>query len=419
MRSTTSLNFGAFALSGSFMVVFPLLPDLQERAHISTSQLGWVAAAGFVAALVAQLLIAPHADRGRERLVIGGAIVTMALSTLVYAFGNSVAWFIAGRLGAGLAYGAFVPAAIGLIVRHVHEGRGQRIGRLQSLELAGMAVGPLFAVMGKMAVGVELTLVAASILTIAFGFPVLTTRWSPQPSPASDVVRPHESLLRGALLLRHRSVAASALVVTAFMIPMGSYDALFPRYLTDLGAPDWLLGLALMAFAVPAVLLAGWAGRHVDRVGPFSAAASGGAANIAVIVSYGVVRAPFVVVAIGLFESGGQTLVGAAGAAAMGWAVPGRRAATAQGIGEAVGTLAAAVVAALAAPLYAAGGAPALFTVTAALTAVALVSGVRLGRNSVPAEIRLPISGATTPVTPATLAPPVTAGRARPLVPAA
>lgn len=416
MRSTTSLNFGAFALSGSFMVVFPLLPDLQERAHISTSQLGWVAAAGFVAALVAQLLIAPHADRGRERLVIGGAIVTMALSTLVYAFGNSVAWFIAGRLGAGLAYGAFVPAAIGLIVRHVHEGRGQRIGRLQSLELAGMAVGPLFAVMGKMAVGVELTLVAASILTIAFGFPVLTTRWSPQPSPASDVVRPHESLLRGALLLRHRSVAASALVVTAFMIPMGSYDALFPRYLTDLGAPDWLLGLALMAFAVPAVLLAGWAGRHVDRVGPFSAAASGGAANIAVIVSYGVVRAPFVVVAIGLFESGGQTLVGAAGAAAMGWAVPGRRAATAQGIGEAVGTLAAAVVAALAAPLYAAGGAPALFTVTAALTAVALVSGVRLGRNSVPAEIRLPISGATTP---ATATSPVTAGRARPLVPAA
>ncbi|TPW12843.1 MAG: hypothetical protein FD127_2404, partial [Acidimicrobiaceae bacterium] len=87
-----------------------------------------------------------------------------------------------------------------------------------------------------------------------------------------------------------------------------------------------------------------------------------------------------------------------------------------QGIGEAVGTLAAAVVAALAAPLYAAGGAPALFTVTAALTAVALVSGVRLGRNSVPAEIRLPISGATTPATATT---PVTAGRARPLVPAA
>lgn len=109
MRSTKALNAGAFAISGSFMVVFPLLPSLQERAHISTAQLGWIATAGFVAALVAQVAIAPHADRGRERLVINGAIITMALSTLVYAFGDSVTWFVAGRIGAGLAYGAFTP----------------------------------------------------------------------------------------------------------------------------------------------------------------------------------------------------------------------------------------------------------------------------------------------------------------------
>ena len=393
MRSTTALNFGAFALSGSFMVVFPLLPYLQERADVSTSQLGWVAAAGFAAALVAQVLIAPHADRGRERLVIGGAIITMALSTLVYVVGNSVVWFIAGRLGAGLAYGAFVPAAIGLIVRHVHDRQGERIGRLQSLELAGMAVGPMFAVLGRMVLGVDATLVLAAVLTVVFGLPVLTTRWDAGDAVIGDTVvgnAPvvHDSLLRGAQLFRHRSVVASALVVTAFMIPVGAYDALFPRFLTDLGAADWLLGLALMAFAIPSVLLAGWAGKHVDRVGPFTAAARGGAANIAVIVAYGLVRVPFVVVAIGLFESGGQTLVGAAGAAAMGWAVPGRRAATAQGLGEATGTIAAALVAAIAAPLYAFGGPPALFFVTAALTATALTAGVRLGRNSVPAETR-------------------------------
>ena len=131
MRSTKALNAGAFAISGSFMVVFPLLPALQDRAHISTAQLGWIATAGFVAALVAQIAIAPHADRGRERLVINGAIIAMALSTLVYAFGDSIGWFIAGRIGAGLAYGAFTPAAIGLIVRHFPEGQGQRIGRLQ------------------------------------------------------------------------------------------------------------------------------------------------------------------------------------------------------------------------------------------------------------------------------------------------
>jgi hypothetical protein len=81
----------------------------------------------------------------------------------------------------------------------------------------------------------------------------------------------------------------------------------------------------------------------------------------------------------------------------MGWAVPGRRAATAQGLGEATGTIAAAAVAALAAPLYAAGGAPALFFVTATLTAVALVAGVRLGLTSVPVPADAPAHVRSTP----------------------
>lgn len=376
------------------MVVFPLLPALQERAHISTAQLGWIATAGFVAALVAQIAIAPHADRGRERLVINGAIVTMALSTLVYAFGDSIGWFVAGRIGAGLAYGAFTPAAIGLIVRHFPEGQGARIGRLQSLELAGMAIGPLLAIAGKVTIGVVLTLVAASILTIVVALPTLLARIGSTPAAvgAHLAVESHPSFFGGLKLLRHRSVMAAALVVTAFYIPIGAYDALFPRFLTDIGASDWVIGGALMAFAVPSVFLATWAGKQVDRLGPFRAASRGGAANVAVVISYGLVRVPMVVVVIGLFESGGQTLVGAAGAAAMGWAVPGRRAATAQGVGEATGTIAAGLVAAVAAPLYAVGGPAALFLTTAALTAGALVMGVRLSHEAVPVERRLPVT---------------------------
>ena len=168
------LQAGAFAISASFMVVFPLLPALQERAHIDTAQLGWIATAGFVAALVAQTLIAPHADRGRERLVLQGSIVVMALSTLAYALGDSVSWFIAGRLGAGLAYGAFMPAAKGLLIRRFPEAPGQQIGRLHAVELAGMALGPVLAVAGQMSIGVIPTIVAAAALTLAAGMPAFT-----------------------------------------------------------------------------------------------------------------------------------------------------------------------------------------------------------------------------------------------------
>ncbi len=393
-RQMRSLMAGALAISASFMVVFPLLPSLQDRANISTAQLGWIATAGFLAALVAQTLIAPHADRGRERLVINGAIITMAVSTLMYAVGDSIHWFIAGRIGAGLAYGAFTPAAIGLIVRRFPDAPGRQIGRLQSIELGGMAIGPVLAVAGKVAFGVVPTLVIASVLTVVVGLPALLAKPAVIPSLPIGTVRPaesHGSFTDGVRLLRHRSVLAAAMIMTAFFIPIGAYDALFPRFLADIGSNDWLIGAALMAFAVPSMFLASWAGRQVDRLGPFRAAARGGAANIAVIVSYGFVRVPMVVVIIGLFESGGQTIVGAAGAAAMGWAVPGRRAATAQGIGEALATVAAALVAAMAAPLYAAGGATALFVTTAALTAAALTGGVRLGRAATPVEARITI----------------------------
>jgi MFS family permease len=383
-----SLEAGALAISASFMVVFPLLPALQDRAGISTAQLGWIATAGFVAALVAQTLVAPHADRGRERLVISGAIVMMAVSTLMFAVGDSIHWFIAGRIGAGLAYGAFTPAAIGLIVRRFPDSPGRQIGRLQSIELGGMAIGPVLAVAGKVAFGVVPTLMIASVLTLVVGLPALLAKPADITSLPAETVE-HGSLADGMRLLRHRSVIAAALVMTAFFIPIGAYDALFPRFLADLGSSDWLIGAALMAFAVPSMFLASWAGRQVDRLGPFRAAARGGAANIAVILSYGVVRVPMVIVIIGLFESGGQTIVGAAGAAAMGWAVPGRRAATAQGIGEALATLAAAMVAAMAAPLDAAGGAAALFVTTAVLTAAALCGGVRLSRAGVPVEERV------------------------------
>jgi predicted MFS family arabinose efflux permease len=383
-----SLEAGALAISASFMVVFPLLPALQDRADISTAQLGWIATAGFVAALVAQTLVAPHADRGRERLVINGAIVMMAVSTLLFAVGDSIHWFIAGRIGAGLAYGAFTPAAVGLIVRRFPDSPGRQIGRLQSIELGGMAIGPVLAVAGKVAFGVVPTLMIASVLTLVVGLPALLAKPADITSLPAETAQ-HASLADGVRLLRHRSVIAAALVMTAFFIPIGAYDALFPRFLADLGSSDWLIGAALMAFAVPSMFLASWAGRQVDRLGPFRAAARGGAANIAVILSYGVVRVPMVIVIIGLFESGGQTIVGAAGAAAMGWAVPGRRAATAQGIGEALATLAAAMVAAMAAPLYAAGGAAALFVTTAVLTAAALCGGVRLSRAGVPVEERV------------------------------
>lgn len=383
MRSTTALYLGSFAISSSFMTVFPLLPALQERADVPTAQLGLVAAAGFVAALVAQLLIAPHADRGRHRAVINGAVLVMAASSLLYIVMPNLTGMVLARIGAGLAYGAFIPTAIGLLVRAYPDTRGARIGRLQALNLAGVAVGPLIAVVAEITIGLVPTLVLTAVLTVVAGYPVLTHRYDIIETSAGH---PTTSLWSSIGMLRHRSVLGAALLVSAYMIPIGAYDALYPLFMKDIGAPDWLLGVALAMFAIPAGLLATWAGRFADRRGPFTAGLRGGLANVSIIFLYGIITAPFVIAGIGLVESGGQAVLGAAASAAMGWAVPGRRAVTAQGLGEATGTIAGAAIALASAPLYAAGGPPALFFTTAAITLLVLITGVRLGSKSTPIE---------------------------------
>jgi hypothetical protein len=274
-----------------------------------------------------------------------------------------------------------------LLVRAHPEAPGARIGRLQALNLAGVAVGPLLAVVAEMAIGVVPTLVLTAVLTAAAGYPVLTHRFESMGVHANTHGEP---LWRAIGMLRHRAVLAAALMVIAYMLPIGAYDALYPVFMKDLGAPDWLLGVALALFAVPAGLLATWAGRYADRIGAFRAGARGGLANVSIIVLYGIITSPFAIAAVGLVESGGQAVLGAAASAAMGFAVPGRRAVTAQGVGEASGTVAGALIAIASAPLYAWGGAPALFFVTATCTLLALVGGWALGRSAQPIEDRVP-----------------------------
>ena len=57
------------------IAVFVLLPELQAELGLSTASLGPVAGASFLAAFLAQLLLAPLADKGGERLLLVGALI--------------------------------------------------------------------------------------------------------------------------------------------------------------------------------------------------------------------------------------------------------------------------------------------------------------------------------------------------------
>jgi len=82
--------------SGSF-VIFPLIPALQSTLGVSTAEIGYLAAAGFGAALIAELLVAPAADRGHARLMAVGGVLLVAASLALSAAAGAGWQLIAAR----------------------------------------------------------------------------------------------------------------------------------------------------------------------------------------------------------------------------------------------------------------------------------------------------------------------------------
>jgi MFS family permease len=372
------------AMSAAYLALFPMVPVFQDEHGLSLAAVGLLGAVGFLGAVVGELLIGPAADRGHARLVVGAAVATTAAGLALHAAASDLWEFIALRAAGGVAFGAFVPAVNAEAIRAAPTRAGEQLGRLQSADLLGLAIGPLVAAMGLAVLGADTTLVVMG-LGLAAGLPLVSRLGRGGAGseggggPAEGPTSPHTLPL---FLLRDGRVAGAVLLTVAFMIPVGAYDALWPTFLDDLGGSQVLVGLSYTVFAAPFVVLAARAGRFADRVGGLRAAWSGMAVMVPMIVGYGVFTNPVLVTGLGFLESGGQAFASTAAAAAVAHAVPTARAAAGQGLARASGTVVAAGVAALAAPLYAWGGASALFGSTAVATLAAMAGATLVLRRT-------------------------------------
>jgi MFS family permease len=369
----------SFLMASASIAVFVLLPDLQAELGLSTASLGPIAAASFLAGFGAQLLLAPLADRGWEQRLLVGSLVAAAISLLGTALATNATTLVAMRALEGLALGAFIPATRAIVSRTAGAEIGERLGRLSAAEFAGIAIGPLVAAGIAAMWSADAALVTLALVALAT-VPVVN-----RIAGAIVPTGPHAPLLdtprSGLDLLGARKVWAALLLTVAVTIPVGAYDTLWARFLTDHGASTLVIGASLTVFAVPYVLLAGRAGRLSDRMGPLPAAALGLVVMSVVIVGYGLLTNVSIIIAIGLVESTGQALAAPAAQAAASRSVPVARAGTVQGLAGAVGTLAAGLVALVAAPVYAGIGQTGLFVGTAALVLGALALSALLSRN--------------------------------------
>ncbi len=378
--STGPILAAAMTLGAGIGLIFPLLAEFQDRYGFSSAGLGLISGASFLAALVSGVLLAGLADRGHARLLLVGGLVLSAMGLFWFAIGTELWQFVGARLLEGLGAGVYFPAARKIVTVADPLQAGRRLGTLTSAELAGFLLGPVIGASLTELIGLDAPFVLIGVVKLGFAAWLLVAAL-PHVPPSEH----HRSPFASVVMLRRPAISGAALLSLALFLPVGVYDALWSRYLTDRGASTVFIGIGLSLYAVPVILFAPQGGRIADRIGPVRAATFALLLIIPTTIAYGLLVWPIAITIVAVIEGVPQAVATPAVQTAMLRACRPEEVAAGQGIAEAVNQVGAAT-AALAAPVvYEATGSAVVFVGVGVSMAVVFGLGLLLHhRGEVP-----------------------------------
>ena len=358
-------------LSASGSVVFALMGNLQDEYGFADIGLGVIAATGFAMSFLVQILIAPLADKGHtKRLLMAGTLLAV-LGNVLFAMGSSLWQFALARAIIGCALGSFLPAARALMANLSASGSAERLGKMAGVELGGFVMGPVVGGVLVGPLGLRWPFLVFAVAAVC-SFALLVT----QHVPTLPITEASGRLAFD--LFRVRGVTVGVLLVLALALPVGVYDALWDRYLTDNGATDTVVGLSLAVYGLPFILLAGFGGRLADRLGPAKVAFRALWLVAPLTAMYGLFDNPWLPIGVGVVEAVAQSAASPSAQATLAAAAPAGRGTAAQGLAGACNVLTAAVVALTASWAYGAFGPVWVFGIAGAGVAVCGLAAWRL-----------------------------------------
>lgn len=377
-RTTLYMVMGVtLALDAGNGVVFGLIAEIQDAHGISTPELGLISGSLFAASLLGVLGLAHLADKGHARTMLLSGLAIGAASTAWFGMATHLWEFVASRALSGIAVSLFISAGRSIVSRIDPARAGENLGRLAGAEIAGFILGPALGV-GLYRVGNLSTpfFVLAGIAAVALVFFVLHFPEVDFPDVDFPEVHRRDAArvsywgLTGLDLLADRKVRAAALLALAVFLPVGAYDSMWSKYLSDLGASDVFVGTSLTLYGVPLVLLSGRGGRLVDRLGPMSAGKRAIAGAVPIIVAYGLLHSYWLVALTAIIEAAVQAVASPSAQAAMTKACPPERLGAGQGLAGAVGLSGGGLLASVAPAVYDRFGAEVLFAGVGLMVAV-------------------------------------------------
>ncbi len=361
------------SLSAGYGVLFTIVDDYRDVYGISETAIGVVIGIGFIAGFLAQLLIAPWADRGHARTVVLLGVTINIIGLLLMAAGTTLIPILIGRFISGIGIGASAPAIRRIVILAYPEDLGQNLGRLLAAEVFGFAMGPAISavLVGPFGIPAPFIVVAAAtaiLLPFVARVHVEENADPPRRRLATD-------------LLRIRPFAGAVVLGATVFVMIGTFDALWALVHSDLGTAVWIANLGITLFALPLMLLGPAGGRLAQTFGPFRLAALGLTAGAIFMSLYGVLATGGLIFAVAMVHAVSDGLTISSTGVAVGMVVPEDRQAGAQGVLGAAQALAGGVMSIVTAVLYDNFGRATAYTVCAVVMLTLVGTGTWLARG--------------------------------------
>ena len=356
-------------LASGYGVMFTMLDDWRAEYGIQETGLSMIIAVGFFTSFIAQLTIAPYADRGHARKLMTVGMAANAAGALIMAFGSSLPLFLLGRFVMGVGAGIAIPAIKRIVIVSDPENMGGNLGRGVSIEVGGFAIGPVIAALTVDSINLAAPFILIAVLITIAG--AIIARLNITETAVED--RTEERFAID--LLKNRAVLGSILVGVALYVMIGVYDSLWVIMMDDLKAPHWIGNAGVALFGLPWIFFGALGGRIAQKHGPLRVSAFGLALGSLYMTSYGFMTMPYLMLSVGLTQSILDSLTVTGIGVAVAQATPPERQAGASGLLGGMQTLMGGIAAMSAGTMYEYFGQKFAFTATGVAMAILVSLG--------------------------------------------
>ena len=376
-RSVLVLQLASGLGAMSYGTIFTIVDDLRDGYGISEARLGLIMGVGFFAGFVANVFLAPLADRGHAKRMIVIGIVVQLLGNLAFGFAHSFLPLFLARAVLGIGGGLIYPAVRRIVILSDPANMGANLGRMLSVDVGGFTLGPMLSAVTVSTLGIASPFVLISAMMLL----VLVRVARIHVSEADTDGAPRQRLAFD--LFAQRAFAGTITMGSALFVLIGTFDALWSMMMSDMNAAAWVANLGISLFALPMLFLGPVGGRFTQDVGPFKASIGGLTLGAGILAMYGILPSPYPMLVFGVMHGviDGMTVTGTSSAIAM--IVPKERIASAQGMQGATQTIIAGAASVVAGGAYGAFGRTTTFVSAAVLMLVLIATGTWMVREHI------------------------------------